>query len=254
MVDVKERYFASVSFGKDSLAMLLLLLETGKPLDEVVFYDTGVEFQAIYHIRDTVKEKLRLAGVKYTELKPPRPFLDDMLFRRKTKRDGRVAFGDGWCGGPCRWGTFIKQNVLNQYIQSNHTYVGIAIDETKRLEKMEQHKSSPLAEAGFTEADCLKYCHDRGFYWYEGEIELYDILDRVSCWCCKNKNLKELRNIYHQLPAYWEKLRYLQENIDAPMKGAGKSIQELERRFIIEDEWIATGRKINSREFYAAIK
>lgn len=254
MVDVKERYFASVSFGKDSLAMLLLLLEAGKPLDEVVFYDTGMEFQAIYHIRDTVREMLRTVGVKYTELRPPRPFLEDMLFRKKTKRNGQVVFGDGWCGGPCRWGTFIKQNVLNQYIQGNHTYVGIAADETRRLEKLELHKSSPLADIGLTEADCLKYCHNRGFYWHEGEIELYDILDRVSCWCCRNKNLKELRNIYHQLPEYWEKLRYLQDNIDAPMKGAGKSIPELERRFIVEDEWIAAGRKINSRAFYAAIK
>ena len=35
----RMRYIASVSFGKDSLAMLLRLLEENKPLDEVVFYD-----------------------------------------------------------------------------------------------------------------------------------------------------------------------------------------------------------------------
>lgn len=39
-----DRYIASVSFGKDSLAMVLLILERGLPLDEVVFYDTGMEF------------------------------------------------------------------------------------------------------------------------------------------------------------------------------------------------------------------
>lgn len=37
-----DRYIASVSFGKDSLAMVLLILERGLPLDEVVFYDTGI--------------------------------------------------------------------------------------------------------------------------------------------------------------------------------------------------------------------
>lgn len=42
------KYIASVSFGKDSLAMLLYILENKLPLDEVVFYDTGMEFQAIY--------------------------------------------------------------------------------------------------------------------------------------------------------------------------------------------------------------
>ncbi len=41
------KHIASVSFGKDSLAMLILIIEKGYPLDEVVFYDTGKEFQAI---------------------------------------------------------------------------------------------------------------------------------------------------------------------------------------------------------------
>lgn len=31
------RYIASVSFGKDSLAMLLILIEKGYKLDEVIF-------------------------------------------------------------------------------------------------------------------------------------------------------------------------------------------------------------------------
>ena len=41
-------YIASVSFGKDSLAMLLKLLELKYPLNEVIFYDTGMEFDCIY--------------------------------------------------------------------------------------------------------------------------------------------------------------------------------------------------------------
>lgn len=52
----------------------------------------------------------------------------------------------------------------------------------------------------------------------EGQIDLYDILDRVSCWCCSNKNQKELRNIYTYLPQYWERLKYLQSRIESPMK------------------------------------
>ena len=34
----------------------------------------------------------------------------------------------------------------------------------------------------------------------ENDVRLYDILDRVSCWCCKNKNRKELKAIYQYLP------------------------------------------------------
>lgn len=76
-----------------------------------------------------------------------------------------------------------------------------------------------------TEADCLAYCRERGWDWNEettatksGYIDLYDILDRVSCWCCKNKNRKELKNIYLYLPQYWQRLRDLQSKIAAPMK------------------------------------
>ena len=84
-----DRYIASVSFGKDSLAMVLLILERGLPLDEVVFYDTGMEFKAIYDTRDRVLPILYDHGVKYTELRPPRPFLFDMLEKPvSSKKNG----------------------------------------------------------------------------------------------------------------------------------------------------------------------
>lgn len=54
MADVK--YIASCSFGKDSLAMVLLLLEKKYPLDEVIFYDTGMEFQAIYNNKNKLSK------------------------------------------------------------------------------------------------------------------------------------------------------------------------------------------------------
>ena len=74
-----KKYIASVSFGKDSVAMLLMLIEKGCPLDEVVYYDTGVEFNAIYHVRDQILPILEAHGIKYVELKPERPFMYDML-------------------------------------------------------------------------------------------------------------------------------------------------------------------------------
>lgn len=67
-------YVASVSFGKDSLAMLLLLIENNYKLNEAIFYDTGMEFQAIYNVRDKVVKMLNDKGIKYTELKPKVPF------------------------------------------------------------------------------------------------------------------------------------------------------------------------------------
>ena len=68
------KYIASCSFGKDSLAMILMLIEKGCPLDEVVFYDTGMEFQAIYNLRDKMIPIFEQHGIKYVELKPPYSF------------------------------------------------------------------------------------------------------------------------------------------------------------------------------------
>lgn len=245
MVGVK--YIASVSFGKDSLAMLLKLLSEKYPLDFVVFYNTGMEFDSIYRIRDRVVQMLSERGISYVELSPDEPFLYSALERKikYRKREG-YHYGFGWCGGPCRWGTSNKLAAIQKFKKSLNDdvidYVGIAADEPERFNKARNEgKLMPLVDWNMTESDCLKYCRDRGFGWEEpaatqsGVIDLYDILDRVSCWCCANKNLKELRNIHKYLPQYWQCLKDMQNKIDRPFKGYYKGnpigIHELEQRF-----------------------
>ena len=121
--------------------------------------------------------------------------------------------------GTCRWGTTAKLKALEQYSKGDYEYVGIAMDEPDRLEKKRNgNKLFPLAEWGMTEQDCLDYCYSQGYDWKEEGIELYSILDRVSCWCCRNKNLKELYNIYRYLPGYWQMLKDLQSRLPEPMK------------------------------------
>lgn len=238
------RYIASVSFGKDSLAMLLYILENGLPLDEVVTYDTGVEFQAIYRIRDKVAKLLRERGIKFTILRPARSFLYDMLERPVKSESKGEHMGYGWCGGLCRWGTADKIAAIDRHTKDCHVYVGIAVDEPGRLARLPDWKSSPIAEAGMTELDCLEYCHERGYNWEENGVDLYEILDRVSCWCCANKNRKELKNIYRYLPEYWERLKYLQSKLDRPMKnfndqeryGEYGNLYDMERVFKYEIE------------------
>lgn len=231
----ETKYVASVSFGKDSLAMLLLLLEEGQPLDEVVFYDTGMEFQAIYDTRDRILPILEERGVKYTELHPLRPFLFDMLEKPVNSKKNGLHYGYSWCGGCARWGTANKTAALDANARKSGKsvvqYVGIAADEQNRLKKLSDEKVAPLADAGITEEQALRICYERGFFWEENGFRLYDILDRVSCWCCANKNLKELRNIYTHLPEYWERLKELQTKTDRPMKGARGSVFDLEQRF-----------------------
>lgn len=211
--------------------MVLMLIEKNYPLDEVVFYDTGMEFDCIYRIRDKIIPILENNKIKYTELKPDTPFWIDMLIRQKKKRTGEIVYDDGYCGGACRWHTFKKQKACNKYTNDAIVYVGIAADEPKRLQYLDDNKRAPLADWGMTEQDCLNYCYKHGIQWVQDGVDLYSILKRVSCWCCKNKNLKELKNMYLYLPRYWSMLKGLQDKIDEPMKGDGKSIFDLEKRF-----------------------
>lgn len=225
------KHIASVSWGKDSLAMLLLLLEGNYPLDEVVFYDTGMEFNAIYKNRDKVLPILKALKIKYTELKPKESFLYTMLKKPVKKRDGTLQNGYSWCGGRCRWGTTEKLRALENHCKSHFEYVGLAIDEPKRLAKERKgHKLFPLVDFGMTEEACLNHCRQMGYNWKEGDIDLYEILKRVSCWNCGNKNLKELKNYYLHLPEYWERLKALQRETNRPFK-KGVTIIDLEERF-----------------------
>lgn len=236
-------YVASLSGGKDSLAMVLLLIASGYPLTHVVFYDGGMEFSCIYRIIEKIRPIIENYGVKLIVLKPEREFWLDMFIKPINEGTEKEHFGYDWCGGKCRWKTSDKISAINKFLDSldgDYTqYIGIAADEPSRI-KEEKGKIYPLKDWGLTERDCLNYCWQYGWHWWEkstddiGYIDLYSILDRVSCWCCANKNIKELRNIYHYLPTYWGYLKGMQSRIDRPFHG-GMSIFDYEKRFKLED-------------------
>lgn len=106
------KYVASCSFGKDSLAMVLLLIEKGYPLDEVIFYDTEMEFQAIYNNKTKMEKILSEQNIKFTVLKDSLPF-EYRAFEKEVKtRSGIIKRGYNWCGGMARWEPLVS------YLQS----------------------------------------------------------------------------------------------------------------------------------------
>lgn len=236
------KYIASLSGGKDSLAMVLKILELNYPLDEVVYFDIGVEFDSIRNNIDKIKLILESKGIVLTILTPKEPFIYCMTEKPVTKRNVEIQCGYKWCGGYARWGTTLKLEAIRNH-NAKHgdemivEYVGVASDERERISR-ERHgnrvKLYPLVEWNMTEKDCLEYCYSKGWHWNENGYELYDLLDRVSCKYCKNKNLKELRNIYHFMPNVWQELKDLQDKVQMPYKD-GKTIHDIEMRFITED-------------------
>ena len=240
MIRCYMKYVASCSCGKDSLAMILALIEKAWPLDYVVFFDAGKEFKSIYRNWEKLKKILD----RYACLQPPQSF-DYYFAEHEVKtRDGKPKTGYAWCGGRCRWMTKIKVRAINHFYDQFGTepiveYVGIARDEPDRLTMHRSERTVkvyPLALMGMTENDCLVKCYKNGFDWREDNgIDLYDVLDRVSCWCCGNKNLAELRAIYRYLPEYWEALKAMQSRTDKPFRDEA-TIDQLQIRFDREDK------------------
>lgn len=196
------KFIASCSFGKDSLAMVLRILEENLPLDEVIFFDTGMEFDSIYHNRDRMKRLLAERKILFSELSSKNHFLFDMFvrpvkYRNPETKQYPIHYGYEWCGGRgIRWGTSGKlsaiMNHYKEYYQNEEIteYIGIAADEPERINDNYKKiiiKVYPLVDWRMTENDCLTYCYDHGWDWNENGVELYSVLDRVSCWCCQNK-------------------------------------------------------------------
>lgn len=239
------KYVASCSMGKDSLAMVLRLLEEDYPLDEVVWFNFGnAEFNCLHENAKKLKPVLEEKGITFTELRPDKPFEYYMLEKEVCKRDGECQKGYQWCGGTCRWGTSLKLDAIHKHEATYGDYliveyVGVAADERHRIHRqrdMNRVKLYPLVEWGMVEADCLEYCFNRGWHWLENGFELYSVngLDRVSCKWCKNKNLHELRNIYNNMPGVWKELVELQDKIPMPFK-PNATIYDLGRKFALEN-------------------
>ena len=65
----KQFHAVSLSGGKDSTAMLLLMIERGMPIDMVLSADTGMEFPEMYeHLAKLDEHLFRERGIHITTL------------------------------------------------------------------------------------------------------------------------------------------------------------------------------------------
>lgn len=200
---------------------------------KLFFADTGKDFpQMIEHINLVDKYIQEKYNMKITRIKAEKSFDYYMFEHEKTKGKNKGKKGYGWATMLCRWCTSnlknrVIDNYLKRYKEEGYTeYIGIAYDEPKRI----KDKRYPLVEYEMTEADCLQYCYEKGFNW-DG---LYEHFDRVSCWCCPLKNLKELKILYTHYPELWKKLKEMDKKSYNQFR-ADYSVEELEKKFKIDE-------------------
>ena len=254
IVKSKENFSAiSLSGGKDSTALMLLMIEKGLPIDSVLYADTTMDFPEMEaHIAKLDGLLFRECGIHITTLRHPHGFEWLMFDEPKVKpsclekraRLGIPPFGNGWPGARVRWCTgqlktlLISKEVNRLKLEKNALHhIGIAADEAHRC-KDDPHKRYPLVEWGITEAQALQICYDRGFD-FGG---LYKIYHRASCWCCPLQRIGELRKLRRHHPELWARLWDMDNRARAQF-GAGPlgqfkerwSIEKLDARFAREE-------------------
>lgn len=249
----KQFHVVSLSGGKDSTALLLLMIERNMPIDLVLTADTGMEFPEMYEHLHKVDEHLyRERGIHLTILRHPQGFEWLMFDEPKQKKSclenrlrlGIPPYGNGWPGIKVRWCTgqlkthliSKETNRLKKEKNAIH-YVGIAADEAHRC-KSNANMRYPLVEWGITEATALQICYDRGFD-FGG---LYKIYHRCSCWCCPFQRIDAMRKLRMHHPELWVRLmdmdkRAYEQFGNTPL-GIFKQnwpVERLEARFAAED-------------------
>lgn len=246
-----EKYVLSLSGGKDSTAMLLRLLEENRPVDLILFCDTGIEFPQMYEHINRLEAYINRPIIRLKAEHDFEYYFNEYSPKRKNPALAQYR-GMSWAGPRNRWCTgMLKIRVIDTYLKKlkeNYTliqYVGIAADETDRL----KDKCYPLVEWGMTEKDCLAYCYAKGFDWGG----LYRIFSRISCWCCPLQGLNELRKLYRYFPDLWKRLEEWDENTWRSFR-KDYSVRQLAVRFDFEKKWQAAGGNIRSRAFYSALR
>lgn len=239
---MKDYHVVSLSGGKDSTAMLLMMLEKGMQVDEVVCCDTGLEFPEMYEHLAKVEQH---TGIQITHLKADKSFEHYMYDHVRVRGEYEGLAGYGWPRPRARWCTaYLKTKVIDRYfkeLRKTHNvieYVGIAADEAWR----EKDKRYPLIEWGITEKQALDYCYERGFRWGG----LYDSFKRVSCWCCPLQPLSELKKLRAMHPDLWQRLR----EMDARAWNSFRidyTVEDLEQRFAEEDMQLSLDLDMEAR-------
>lgn len=244
------KHIASCSFGKDSIATILLALEHGEPLDEAVFVEvmfdrarniSGEIPGHIDWIYSTAIPMLEAMGVRIRVLRSER---DYMYFFYKNRRGGRYAGkSSGFpIAGKCCINSNCKVQPMQRYLRSLGEevtqYIGIAADEPRRLARLQSGNGKPckvslLAKYGYTEAMTKGLCERHGLL-----SPIYKTGTRGGCWFCPNARISFFCHLRREHPSLWAELEALSHAPNLIAYGftwKGKTLQEVEREMDLYD-------------------
>lgn len=229
------KYVASLSFGKDSMAMLIKIKELGLPLDEVIYVDimfdddtsgeTPEMASFITKAEKILKEKF---NIEVTHLR-------GVTFKEqfyKIKQRGK-HIGDNY-GFPYTIGSWcndrLKMQPIKEYMRKQKDqiiqYVGIAYDEPERYERLNHETHiAPLYDLKITEKEAMEICEK-----YDLLSPIYKTSFRGGCWFCPKQRLSQLKWLYQEHNDLWNILKDMEKDSFNTFK-PNTTLKDLEERF-----------------------
>ena len=246
-------HIASCSFGKDSIATILLAMIHNEPIDRIVSIEvmfdnkkniSGEMPEHINWVRNYAIPKLNelLPNVPIDIIRTQTDFIK--LFTRRcgnnAKNKDRIGQMRGWIiPNHCAMNSEGKMKEIRKYYSSFDQpiiqYVGIAADEKKRLARIEgTNKISLLEKYNLTEKDAYDLC------------VLYNLLSpqyrsgtRNGCWFCPNMRMKQRCIFRKEHPELWNRMKELndlyKDEIIARYYTFNKSFDQIEKEMDFMD-------------------
>lgn len=233
----------SLSYGKDSMALLGAIEKLGWPLDRIVTADVWatdtipadlppmVEFKA--KADRIIKERW---GIEVEHIRSKRCY-EEVFYTVCHGENSRIAgkiYGWPFQMGP--WcNSRLKQSVFSKLPRDAVQYIGIAADEPARFHNLSNTKRSPLVELGWTEADCRRWGEENGLL-----SPIYTTETRGGCWFCHNQGVAQLRRLRKNYPKYWALMLKWDDDSPVTFHADGHTVHDFEERFALEDAGIVS--------------
>ena len=245
----------NLSFGKDSMATLILAAEQGIPIDRVMYCDIRFneeisgEHPLMAEWIPTAEKRLKeLFGVTVDHAYSGVSF-EEQFYKVKQKgnhvgdRYGFPFVISAWCNG------MLKVRAINRYLsqfqEGTTQFIGIAYDEPVRWERMLKKETekckyrSLLVEQKLIEQDAFEICkrYDLLSPMYTSGDEIY----RGGCWFCPKQCLADLYSLWKNYPDLYGKLLEMEPDSHNTFKPNGVTLASLAERF--ENGYIPKRRK-----------
>lgn len=210
----------NLSFGKDSMATLLLAIEQGIQIDHVMYCDIRFSDEISGEhplMAEWIPEAERILKERFGITVEHAFSITYLECFFKTKQKGK-HIGDNyafphiiraWCNSRLKIAAI--NNYLAQFGNRNITqFVGIAYDEPRRWERMKAKETknrkyrSLLVEQKLTEQDAFQICEKNGLLSpiYKCDDGIY----RGGCWFCPKQCNADLYSLWKNYPDYYQKL------------------------------------------------